>query len=195
MTETLEMSRTRRGHADLPVPQRLAHVVLYTARYEAMKLWYRTVFNTTTVLERSGRQAFMTFDGEHHRILVSHKPDVADRPDGTAGIAHVAWTYGTLADLFVTYDRLKAAGITPNRVVCHGMTTSLYYPDPDGNLNELQVENFDDIDEAFDFVASNEMQNVAFDPDKMSAAVKSGMPEATLRAQSNLIKMVEAGDL
>ena len=75
------------------------------------------------------------------------------------------------------------------------MTTSLYYPDPDGNLNELQVENYDDVDEAFDLVAENRLQNVPFDADKMSVAARAGVPEATLRARSNVIRMVEAGEL
>lgn len=195
MSQTLTKSKPRRARADLPVPRRMAHVVLYTARYDEMKRWYRTVFNATLVLERDGKQAFMTFDDEHHRILVSHKPGIADRPKDAAGVAHVAWTYATLADLFATYDRLEAAGITPDRVVNHGMTTSLYYPDPDGNRNELQVENYDDADEAFDLVAENRLRNVSFDAAKMSAAVKAGVPEASLRAQSNVVGMVEAGDL
>ena len=195
MSKTLARSKPRRASADLPVPLRMAHVVLYTARYAEMKRWYQTVFNATLVLERDGKQAFMTFDDEHHRILVSHKPNFADRRMDAAGVAHVAWTYGTLADLFTTYDRLKAEGITPSRVVNHGMTTSLYYPDPDGNLNELQVENYDDVDEAFDLVAENRLQNVPFDADKMSVAVRAGVPEATLRARSNVIRMVEAGEL
>ena len=195
MSKTLAISRRRRANANLPIPLRMAHVVLYTARYEEMKCWYRTVFNATLVLERDGKQAFMTFDDEHHRILVSHKPGFADRRCDVAGVAHVAWTYGTLEDLFATYDRLKSEGIMPNRVVNHGMTTSLYYPDPDGNLNELQVENYDDVDEAFELVAENRLQNVPFDADKMSVAVRAGVQGATLRAQSNVIRMVEAGEL
>ena len=195
MPESLEISRQRRANAELPIPRRMAHVVFYTARYEEMTRWYQTVFNATLVLERDGKQAFMTFDDEHHRILVSHKPGFVDRPSDSAGVAHVAWTYGTLADLFATYDRLKSEGIMPNRVVNHGMTTSLYYPDPDGNLNELQVENYDDVDEAFDLVAENRLRNVPFDADTMSAAVRAGVPEATLRAQSNVVAMIEAGEL
>ena len=38
-----------------------------------------------------------------------------------------------------TYARLKKAGIEPQFSINHGMTTSLYYPDPDKNMVELQV--------------------------------------------------------
>ena len=41
-----------------------------------------------------------------------------------------------------TYRRLKAAGITPHWPINHGVTTSMYYRDPDNNQVELQIDNF-----------------------------------------------------
>ena len=41
-----------------------------------------------------------------------------------------------------SYARLKGLGIEPDACVNHGVTTSLYYADPDGNQVELQVDNF-----------------------------------------------------
>lgn len=181
--------------AAIPVPARMAHVVFYTAKYEEMKAWYKQVFNATLVRERNGKQAFFTFDSEHHRILVSHQPHVTDRPRDSAGVAHVAWTYDSLKDLFSTYDRLKRAAIVPDRTVNHGMTTSLYYRDPDDNRIELQVENFEDPIEAFALVQSGEFDNTEFDADSLSAAVAAGIPEDRLKSQRSLVAMMEAGDI
>jgi catechol-2,3-dioxygenase len=38
---------------------------------------------------------------------------------------------------------LKGAGITPFVSVNHGLTTSFYYRDPDGNGVELQIDNLE----------------------------------------------------
>ena len=179
----------------IPVPARMAHIVFYTAKYAEMKAWYQRVFNATLVRERHARQAFFTFDSEHHRILVSHQPHVTDRPRDSAGVAHVAWTYENLKDLFSTYDRLKNAGIMPDRTVNHGMTTSLYYRDPDNNRIELQVENFDDPIDAIALVQSDAFDNTEFDADSLSAAVASGISESRLKSQRNLAAMIESGEI
>ena len=47
-----------------------------------------------------------------------------------------------MGDLLDTYVRLKALGIEPHASLDHGMTTSFYYEDPDGNSVELQSDNF-----------------------------------------------------
>jgi catechol-2,3-dioxygenase len=195
MAETLEKPIRRRADDAVPVPRRLAHVVLYTAKYEEMRDWYKTVLNAVVVMERPGKQAFMTFDEEHHRILVSHQPDFVDRPAKAARVAHVAWTYSSLSDLFATYRRLEAEGIVPDRRINHGFTTSLYYIDPDGNQNELQVENFDDPDDGRALIEGDRYRNVPIDPDRLSAALDAGVPEAALRDQASLVRMIEAGEI
>lgn len=179
----------------VPVPARMAHVVYYTAQYETMKRWYQTVFNATMVRERYGTQAFFTFDNEHHRILVSHQPQVTERPRDSAGVAHIAWTYSDLKSLFATYDRLKAEGIVPEWTVNHGMTTSLYYRDPDWNRIELQVENYDDVVQAFENIQAVDFGNADFDADKMSALVRQGVPEETLKSQKEVVALIGRGEL
>ena len=195
MAETLEKLIQRRADETIPVPRRMAHVVLYTANYEEVRDWYKTVFNAVVVMERPGKQAFMTFDEESHRILVSHQRGFIDRPAKAVCVAHVAWTYARLSELFATYDRLKALGIMPDRMVNHGFSTSLYYTDPDGNRNELQVENFDDPDDGRALIDGDRFRNVPIDPDQISAALAAGVPEAALRDQESLVRMIEAGEI
>ena len=54
----------------------------------------------------------------------------------------MAFEYDTLDDLMKTYLRLKKIGVVPAACLNHGMTTSFYYRDPDGNYVEMQVDNF-----------------------------------------------------
>ena len=49
----------------------------------------------------------------------------------------MAYGLTSFGDLVLTYERLKAGGITPFLPLNHGFTTSLYYHDPDGNDVEL----------------------------------------------------------
>tara|TARA_R110001599_G_C12276844_1_gene662677 strand:- start:26621 stop:26986 length:366 start_codon:yes stop_codon:yes gene_type:complete len=61
-------------------------------------------------------------------------------------MAHCAFTYETLDDLFATYERLEGLGITPYWCINHGTTLSMYYKDPDGNQIELQIDIFDSLE-------------------------------------------------
>src|SRR3546814_9050284 len=71
----------------------------------------------------------------------------SDLPEGVVGVHHCSFTYATLADLMSTYERLRDKGIRPVFPINHGPTTSMYYADPDGNQIELQVDNYDQIEE------------------------------------------------
>src|SRR3546814_17462514 len=53
-----------------------------------------------------------------------------------------------------TYERLRDKGIRPVFPINHGPTTSMYYADPDGNQIELQVDNYDKIEDATAFFYS-----------------------------------------
>jgi hypothetical protein len=62
----------------------------------------------------------------------------------------------------------------------HGVTTSLYYLDPDGNFIELQIDNFATPDEATDYMRGKEYTDDAagptFDPDLLIEARRAGIP-------------------
>ena len=56
------------------------------------------------------------------------------------GVDHVAFEMESLADLVATFRRLGGEGIEPIRCFNHGVATSMYYRDPDGNEIELSVD-------------------------------------------------------
>jgi hypothetical protein len=129
--------------------------------------------------------AFMTYDDEHHRIAIAAFPGIEDRAPHGAGLDHLAYTYSSLGDLVATYERLKAAGITPVVPINHGLTLSMYYRDPDGNKVELQIDNFETMEQMKGFFRSNDFSKnpigVSFDPDELARQYHAGVPEAEIR--------------
>jgi catechol-2,3-dioxygenase len=126
-------------------PDALCHIVFYTRQFERMVAWYCEVLGAYPVM-RNERIAFLTYDKEHHRIAIVRKDDLTDRPRNSVGFAHAAFGFNRLPDLVSTYSRLKQRGIHPVWEINHGVTTSLYYEDPDCNRIELQVDNFPTIE-------------------------------------------------
>ncbi len=134
-------------------PERLSHVTLRVRSLERSIPWYVQLL-ACEVLFRSEKLAFLGYDREHHRIALVERPDAKSPPRGAVGMDHVAFAYGSIADLLQTYKRLRDAGVAPVWCVNHGTTTSLYYADPDGNQVELQVDNFRSEAEMKAFMAS-----------------------------------------
>ncbi len=152
-----------------------------------MLAWYETVFGAK-VQYQNPALAFLTYDDEHHRFalanltLLDPAGKAMDRRD-EVGVDHVAYTYGSLTDLFETYARLKDQGILPYWKIHHGFTISMYYADPDGNQMEFQVDCFQTSEEANDFLHASMAENpigVEFDADEWLARLRSGVSEAEL---------------
>jgi catechol 2,3-dioxygenase-like lactoylglutathione lyase family enzyme len=167
-------------------PGKLAHVVFRSSRYADMVAWYQSVLNAKVAFANDVL-TFLSYDDEHHRIAVINVAGLEPQKPGVAGLHHVAFTFNTLADLLGTYLRLRDAGITPVFVINHGPTTSMYYEDPDANQIELQIDNYDNIDDATRFFYTPAFQEnpigVEFDPEQLLERYRAGEPEHTLKAR------------
>jgi len=169
----------------MTVRPRLAHFVLQTAQLPAMRDWYLNVLGAHAVYENEA-MCFLTFDEEHHRVALLGLPPgvLAERTPLTTGMAHSAFTFPTLGDLIDKYLELKSVGIHPRVPVQHGLTTSIYYRDPDGNMVELQIDNFDTPDEATDYMNGPEYAEdpigPSFDVEELIKAYKAGTPQSEL---------------
>lgn len=133
----------------------LHHVNLKTTRLQEMIDWYGTVVGLKPIFQYGGG-AWLTNDAANHRLALLSVPGLSDDPDKIAhtGIHHTAFEYADLGELLDTFVRLKAEGIVPHGCLDHGMTTSFYYADPDGNLIELQADNFGDWEKSTEFMRS-----------------------------------------
>ena len=137
--------------------------------------------------------SFITYDDEHHRIAITGRPGTLDRngdATNSVGLAHIAFAYDNLTELCVTYLQRKALGIHPSWCVNHGVTTSIYYADPDGNEVETQVDSFADPDDATAYMKSQAfVENplgVDFDPEELINRIESGEPEAKILERPNI---------
>ena len=122
-------------------PARLHHVNLKAVKFEEMREFYTALIGIHPVAE-VGKYGWYTYDSANHRLALMHEPSFTPRVPGSAGMHHMAFEYDGLDDLMHTYLRLKQLGILPAMALNHGMTTSFYYRDPDGNYVEMQIDNF-----------------------------------------------------
>ncbi len=170
---------------------KFAHVVFQTSQAEQMRDWYCAVLDGHVVYEDQ-QLCFITFDDEHHRVALLTPPTPLERKSSTAaGTHHVAYTFDHLDDLLDRYVLLRDNGISPAVSIAHGVTTSMYYQDPDGNFVEMQIDNFADPDQATDYMMhsseyADDSNGPAFDPETMLAARRAGasVKELTARAWS-----------
>ncbi|KAK6366832.1 hypothetical protein LTS17_010383 [Exophiala oligosperma] len=136
------------------------------------------------------RLAFITYDEEHHRVAILNKPDTGPKIDSSAGLEHLAFGFKSLEDLARSYRQRKAHGIKPVWCVNHGPTTSLYYRDPDGNKVEVQVDNFDTVEEATAFFHTREFAEnpigVDFDPEELIRRLQSGEDSKAIMKRPNI---------
>ena len=119
------------------------HVNLKTIRFEEMIDFYKTVVGVEEIFKNEWA-CFTSNDDAHHRVVFICLEGMKNDPDKIphTGLHHTAWDYGSLQELIDTYERLRDLGIMPVMSVDHGMAIAFYYADPDGNLVELQVDNF-----------------------------------------------------
>jgi catechol-2,3-dioxygenase len=182
-------SGARKVQPVLVTPAKFAHYVLRVSDMANSVAWYQAVLGME-VVHQNPMITFMTYDDEHHRIAMVQVPPNDDVSKDVRlrlpGLDHVAYTLNSLEDLLATYKRLKAQEILPVWPINHGLTTSLYYADPDGNRVEFQVENLATKEELQGYMHSQAFADnpigVDFDPEKLLARYENGDPlEALLK--------------
>lgn len=168
----------------------LHHVNLKTTRPDAMIDFYQAVLGVEVVF-RNEFVAFTSTDDAHHRIVFITLDGMRDDPEKIlhTGMHHMAFDYESLEDLIATYERLRDAEIMPHMSVDHGMAIALYYPDPDGNTLELQVDNFPTQREAQDYVRhspefANDPLGTFFDPDLVALDLANGVSAAEVHPKA-----------
>ena len=164
----------------------ISHYGIRAKKYREMIQWYLKVFRGR-VQHENEFLAFMTFDEEHHRLVIFEDPETVVKPATAAGVDHIGYGVSGFGDLVEIYERLKGDGITPFTQLNHRFTTSLYYHDPDGNEVEFSVDNFLTKEECSAFVRSEEMSEIGrppfgydFDPEELARLYQQGVPAQTL---------------
>ena len=156
------------------------HINLKTLKLQEMIDWYGLVLGMQAQHQFEGG-AWLTNDHANHRIALLTSPALREDPDKLhhTGIHHTAFEYDSMGDLLDTYVRLRERGVVPHASLDHGITSSFYYEDPDGNSVELQVDNFGDWAQSGEWIrtspqfAANPI-GTPVDPAQMVAARDAG---------------------
>ena len=124
----------------MPRINKVAHVVLAVADVARSKLFYRDVLGMEIISDRPNQgQAFMSLGVQHHDIALFQAADGAER--GELGLVHIAFQVeGDEGELRAMRQRVLDAGYEVESQVFHGITKSVYFRDPDGNLLEFFCE-------------------------------------------------------
>jgi hypothetical protein len=124
---------------------------------------------------------FLTWDDSQDRLAIVTAPDAKPRNAEGAGFHHVAFSVNSLRELVGQYRYLKSRGIEPVQCMNHGVATSMYYRDPDGNQIELSVEAFDSVERLNEWLATGAFDanpvGILLDPEELSRRVESGESE------------------
>lgn len=171
---------------------KFAHVVFQTAQPEAMRAWYCTVLDGH-VVHQDAALTFITFDDEHHRVALINPPMPLERKSPTtAAMHHVAYTFASIDDLLDRYVLLRDQGVVPAVCIAHGITSSMYYRDPDGNLVEMQTDRFAEPEDATSYMQGPEYAEdsvgPAFDPEALLEARRAGATAEELSDRSWALK-------
>lgn len=163
------------------IKPKLHHVNFNTNKLQEMIEWYALTLGMKPNFQ-SPVAAFLSNDEANHRIAMISTPQLDDDPNRYKHIAfqHHAYEYNSLKDLLDSYVRLKAHGIVPVFNLDHGLTTSMYYADPDRHMVELQIDNHENWAASTKFLQTSDdfranPIGVEFVPEEMKADLDSGM--------------------
>ena len=194
-------------NSEITIHPKLQHCGLTTGNLDTMLDWYGKVLGMTVnkrVAAPAGTPfktvAFASNDEVNHRLSFFETPGLPNdgNRDSHARVQHMAFEYATLDDLLGTYCRLKKLGIPLLWAADQFIQTAIYYEDPDGNIIELNVNNF-----TSDWTVTEQLKalpsrlHVNVDPEKMIAARKAGASAWELheRALSGEFSPAEAYEL
>ena len=174
----------------VPVPT-LSEVVIKTGRFDLLKDWYSKALCTEPFFTRprppetswTGAQqiAFFKLPGEYPFAQVFGIFEVDGTtavPGADPGLHHFQLAHGSFDELFDRYDLLKYHGILPAHTWNHGVSTSFYYRDPDGNLAEMNCVNFATEAEFFGYFETEaykkNVSGIEINPDDYIGRYRSG---------------------
>ena len=170
--------------SDVAKPSKFAHLVLNARDFSGQIDFYQRLLGAHVVHD-AGAIVFLSYDEEHHRIAIAHRPGILPKIRNMAGVDHHAYTYDTLNDLLSTWERMTQAGHLPVWCTHHGGTISIYYRDPDKNIVETQVDVFDSIEETNEYILGEDFQSnpigVDFDSAELLSRLRAGETWDTLR--------------
>lgn len=186
---------------------RISETILKTGQFELMKPWYRRALEIEVFFEhdpnphsRVGdfggqtrasdlRMCFFRLSTDFpftQMIGIFEEPGTATAAvKGAPGLHHMQLMSPDFVSLINKYEYLAAAGLRPHRSANHGVMSSFYYRDPDGNNVEFTAQNFPDLKTMTAFMHGayfkKNPSGIEIDnPDEFVARFRAGVPVAEL---------------
>ena len=139
-------------------PKRVGHLVLNVSDVNVSTTFYTDVLGFQIALERP-IGTFLTCGKIHHDLaLFQASPNAQPITKGALGLNHMAIQVEDFDTLTAYYNRLKDTGII-DRTTDHGMTSSIYLTDPDGNGIELFCNNQENPADGLEIMKDAEREN------------------------------------
>lgn len=142
---------------------RVGHAVLKNRDLDKAKWFYGEVLGMQISSDQSPRGVFFRFGDYHHDIGIFKVSEEADLPkQDQVGLAHLALATDGIETVIALKKRLEEYGCKVEGALDHGMTHSLYFRDPDGNLLECYAEVPDyDWREKFEYKENLDLDAIA----------------------------------
>lgn len=120
--------------------RRTGHLVLRVKDLERSRRFFTEIMKLPVVANSGNGMLFFSTDvnDNHHMLAIRQAESGATLPaQNHVGMAHVAYELGSFAELQEAYRSLKEHGVKIRHAVFHGVTKSVYFYDPDGNVFEF----------------------------------------------------------
>jgi catechol 2,3-dioxygenase len=135
-------SERRAQHANKARIRRTSHLNLRCADVERSQRFYEDALHLFPVSRSTGGRTYLSGDPESRRpVLGLEQARDLDVPIPTPremyGMEHFSLEVGSFEQLCAAYAKLARSGVPVHHTMDHGVTDSVYFVDPDGNLMEI----------------------------------------------------------
>jgi catechol 2,3-dioxygenase len=121
-------------------PAQLGHVNIRVKDLDRSIKFYTHVLGLE-ITHRREKIVFLSSNNLSHELAMSPLGLEAQGPDtAQVGTNHVAWQMGSFEDLQCMYRHLQECQVPILRIRQNATSMGIYFPDPDGNENEVYYE-------------------------------------------------------
>ena len=120
--------------------RRVGHLVLRVADMERSRRFFEEVLRFPVVGQNERGMVFFStdVDDNHHMLALMPAKEGAAMPSPDhVGMQHVSFELGSFAELQEAYRLFKEKGVNVCYTTYHGISKSIYFNDPDGNMLEV----------------------------------------------------------